>query len=64
MSDADAAAEGESVADDSTHLEALAFPGVRYRDAVRLHFQSRFVRLSLDLVRQVTLPDLVVQGNL
>ena len=35
--------EEATVADDATHLEALAFPGVRYRDAVRLHFQSRFV---------------------
>jgi hypothetical protein len=33
----------ESVADDSTHLEALAFPELRYRDGVRVNFQSQFL---------------------
>ena len=33
---------GEGIADDSTHLEALAFPELRYRDGLRLNFQSRF----------------------
>lgn len=35
--------ESESVADDSTHLEALAFPELRYRDGMRVNFQSRFM---------------------
>jgi hypothetical protein len=33
----------ESVADDSTHLEALAFPELRYRDGLRVNFQSQFL---------------------
>lgn len=32
----------ESVADDSTHLEALAFPEPRVRDGLRVNFQSQF----------------------
>jgi hypothetical protein len=34
---------GESLEDDPTHIPSLEFPGSAVHDALRLHFQSRFV---------------------
>ncbi len=42
-SDPDAGDAGESVADDSTHLDTPPFPGLRHRDALRLNLDSRFL---------------------
>ena len=42
-SDEEAAAVGESVADDSTHLDTPPFPGLRHRNALRLNLDSRFL---------------------